>query len=64
MGPHVRYFVECLVWHSAKRASLPSARAITLGKEPIPVPGLGSLSSVMVLTLGKAPLCRVSHSAK
>jgi hypothetical protein len=27
-----------LVWHSAKRASLPSARAITLGKEPIPVP--------------------------
>jgi hypothetical protein len=38
MGPHVRYFAECLVWHSAKRASLPSARAITLGKEPIPVP--------------------------
>jgi hypothetical protein len=37
-GPHVRYFVECLVWHSTKRASLPSARAITLGKEPIPVP--------------------------
>jgi hypothetical protein len=37
-GPHVRYFAECLVWHSAKRASLPSARAITLGREPIPVP--------------------------
>jgi hypothetical protein len=37
-GPPVRYFVECLVWHSAKRASLPSARAITLGKEPIPLP--------------------------
>jgi hypothetical protein len=37
-GPHVRYFAECLIWHSAKRASLPSARAITLGKEPIPVP--------------------------
>jgi hypothetical protein len=37
-GPHVRYFAECLVWRSAKRASLPSARAITLGKEPIPVP--------------------------
>jgi hypothetical protein len=37
-GPHVRYFAECLVWHSAKRASLPSARATTLGKEPIPVP--------------------------
>jgi hypothetical protein len=37
-GPHVRYFVECLVWHSTKRASLPSARAITLGKEPISVP--------------------------
>jgi hypothetical protein len=26
-------------------------------------PGLGSLPSAMVLTLGKAPLCRVSHSA-
>jgi hypothetical protein len=37
-GPHVRYFAECLVWHSAKCASLPSARAITLGKEPILVP--------------------------
>jgi hypothetical protein len=36
--PHVRYFAECLVRNSAKRASLPSARAITLGKEPIPVP--------------------------
>jgi hypothetical protein len=37
-GPHVRYFTECLVWQSVKRASLPSARAITLGKEPILVP--------------------------
>jgi hypothetical protein len=37
-GPHVRYFAECLVWHSAKRASLSSVKAITLGKEPIPVP--------------------------
>jgi hypothetical protein len=37
-GPHVRFFAECFVWHSAKRASLPSARATTLGKEPIPVP--------------------------
>jgi hypothetical protein len=27
-------------------------------------PGLGSLPSVMALTLGKAPLCRVLHSAK
>jgi hypothetical protein len=27
-------------------------------------PGLGSLSSAMVLTLGKEPLCRVLHSAK
>jgi hypothetical protein len=26
--------------------------------------GLGSLPSAMVLTLGKVPLCRVSHSAK
>jgi hypothetical protein len=35
--PPVRYFAECLVWHSAKRGSLPSTRATTLGKEPIPV---------------------------
>jgi hypothetical protein len=27
-------------------------------------PGLGSLPSAMALTLSKAPLCRVSHSAK
>ena len=37
-GPFVRFFAECSVWHSAKRASLPSARATTLGKESIPVP--------------------------
>jgi hypothetical protein len=37
-GPHVRFFAECFIWHLAKRASLPSARATTLGKEPIPVP--------------------------
>jgi hypothetical protein len=37
-GPPVRYFVECLVWHLAKRGSLTSVRATTLGKEPIPVP--------------------------
>jgi hypothetical protein len=37
-GPHVRFFAECWVQHSAKRASLPSVRDITLGKEPIPVP--------------------------
>jgi hypothetical protein len=37
-GPHVRFFAECYVWHSAKHASLPSVRDITLGKEPIPVP--------------------------
>jgi hypothetical protein len=37
-GPHVRYFAECFVWHSVKRASLPSVRGTTLGKEPIPVP--------------------------
>jgi hypothetical protein len=37
-GPHVRFFAECYVRHSAKRASLPSARDITLGKELIPVP--------------------------
>jgi hypothetical protein len=37
-GPHVWYFAEYFVWHSAKHASLPSVRATTLGKEPIPVP--------------------------
>jgi hypothetical protein len=37
-GPFVRFFAECSVWHSVKRASFPSARATTLGKEAIPVP--------------------------
>jgi hypothetical protein len=37
-GPHARFFAECFVWHSAKRASLPSVRATTLGKEPISMP--------------------------
>jgi hypothetical protein len=37
-GPHVRFFAECSVRHSAKRASLPSANDITLGKVPKPVP--------------------------
>jgi hypothetical protein len=37
-GPFVRFFVEFSAWHSAKRASLSSARASTLGKEAIPVP--------------------------
>jgi hypothetical protein len=37
-GPFVSFFAECSVWHSAKHASLPSARATTLGKEAIPVP--------------------------
>jgi hypothetical protein len=37
-GPHVRLFAECSVWHSAKPASLPSARDITLGKVTKPVP--------------------------
>jgi hypothetical protein len=37
-GPHVRLSAECYARHSVKRASLPSATDITLGKEPIPVP--------------------------
>jgi hypothetical protein len=37
-GPRVKFFAECFIWHSAKRASLPSARATTLSKEPILVP--------------------------
>ena len=31
-------FAECPKWHSAKPTSLPSARDITLGKDPKPVP--------------------------
>jgi hypothetical protein len=37
-GPHVRFFAECYVRHSAKCASLPSASDITLDKVPKPVP--------------------------
>jgi hypothetical protein len=36
--PFVRFFAECSRRHSAKLASLPSARATTLGKEALPVP--------------------------
>jgi hypothetical protein len=63
-GSHVRYFVECFVWHSAKRASLPSVRVTTLGKEPIPVatswffaecygPDTRQSTSLPSVTLGK-----------
>jgi hypothetical protein len=62
--PHVRFFAECFIWHSGKRASLPSARATTLGKEPIPVPGswffaecygpdTRQITSLLSVTLGK-----------
>jgi hypothetical protein len=37
-GPHVRFFAERSVRHSANTASLPSASDITLDKEPKPVP--------------------------
>jgi hypothetical protein len=37
-GPFVKFFAECSRRHSAKLASLPSARAIALGKEALPVP--------------------------
>jgi hypothetical protein len=37
-GPHVRFFAECSVRHSANTTSLLSASDITLGKEPKPVP--------------------------
>ena len=36
-GPFVSFFVECSRRHSAKLASLPSARATTLSKETLPV---------------------------
>jgi hypothetical protein len=36
-GPFVSFFVECSRRHSAKRGSLPSARATALGKEDLPV---------------------------
>jgi hypothetical protein len=38
VGPFVSFFVECSLWHSAKRVSLPSARSTTLDKETILVP--------------------------
>jgi hypothetical protein len=37
VGPFVSFFVECSLWHSAKRVSLPSVRSTTLDKEAIPV---------------------------
>jgi hypothetical protein len=37
VGPFVSFFVECARRHSAKLASLPSARAVALGKEAFPV---------------------------
>jgi hypothetical protein len=37
-GSHVRFFAECFIRHSTKRVFLPSARATTLDKEPLPVP--------------------------
>jgi hypothetical protein len=63
-GPFVGFFAECSIWHSAKRASLSSARATTLGKEPIPVPkswffdecygpNTGQSPSLPSVTLGK-----------
>jgi hypothetical protein len=36
-GPHARFFAECPQRHSAKRASLPGVRDITLGKKHISV---------------------------
>jgi hypothetical protein len=38
--------------------------SLHLAKNLYRCPGLGCLPSAMVLTLGKAPLCRVLHSAK
>jgi hypothetical protein len=63
-GPHVRFFSECLKWHSAKTTSLPSASDITLGKEPKPVsrsvlfaecydPDTRQRASLPSVTLGK-----------
>jgi hypothetical protein len=66
-GLHVRYFVECFVWHSTKRASLPSVRATTLGKEPISVPRSWFFADCQIAGTRQRLLCRVStnrHSAK
>jgi hypothetical protein len=65
-------------WGVPVSGTLPSAcygtqQSVLLCRVPKPLhstknlyrcPSLGSLSSAMVLTLGKAPLCRVLHSAK
>jgi hypothetical protein len=64
MDPFVRFFVECSMRHSAKFASLPSARATTLGKEALPMPRYWSSAecygpdtrqstSLLSVTLGK-----------
>jgi hypothetical protein len=74
-GPHVRFFVECYVRHSAKRDSLPSVRDITLGKEPIPVPRSWFFAECYGLDTRQEPAregphvrffaeCYVRHSAK
>jgi hypothetical protein len=44
------HFAEC---YTRQRTSLPSVRAITLGREATPRHGKASLPSVVALTLGK-----------
>jgi hypothetical protein len=63
-GPFVRFFVVCYSRHSAKLASLPSARATTLDKEALPVPRYWFSAECYGIGTRQAPLCRVLHSAK
>jgi hypothetical protein len=67
-GPHVRFFIECPRWHSAKELPLLSVCRPALGKESISgVPMSGSLPSALYGTRQSVLLCRVSeslHSAK
>jgi hypothetical protein len=62
--PFVSFFAECARRHSAKLASLPSARVTTLGKETLPVPrcsisaecydpDIRQRGSLLSVTLGK-----------
>jgi hypothetical protein len=75
---HLRHSVKNPSGRVPMSGSLPSARSGTRqsvllyrvsetlhsAKNLCRCPGLGSLPSVMALTLGKAPLCRVQHSTK
>jgi hypothetical protein len=67
------YLCRVSAWQHSSKNPPEGSPCQVLCRVPVPLnsvknlyrcPGLGSLPSAMSLTLGKAPLCRVSHSAK